>query len=229
MSERLGRTAASVLVAIATAIVVLSIAILPFLSPAWVTFEQGRSDAAAWTGYSPPQLQAATGAILSDLVFGPPTFDVQVDGTPVLNARERGHMADVRGVFVGLGMLAVASGVLLLVAGRLSRGRMARPVRAGVAGLAIVVVAIGLIGAFAFGLAFEVFHRLFFAGGTYTFDPRTDRLVQLFPEQFWFETSMAVGALILLLCAAVWWLAGRRTPARSAERAAASAALEPLR
>lgn len=229
MSERLGRTAASVLVAIATAIVILSIAIVPFLSPAWVAFEQGRSEAAAWTGYTPPQLQAATGAILSDLVFGPPNFDVQVSGTPVLNARERGHMADVRRVFVGLAILAVASAVLLVIVSRLNRGRMARPVRAGAVGLAIVVVAIGLIGAFAFDLAFEVFHRLFFAGGTYTFDPRTDRLVQLFPEQFWFETSMAVGALILLLCAAVWWLAGRRRLARSTEPAAAKAALEPLR
>ena len=229
MSERLGRTAASVLVAIATAIVVLSIAIAPFLSPAWVSFEQGRSEAAAWTGYSPAQLQAASGAILSDLVFGPPNFDVQVNGTPVLNARERGHMADVRRVFVGLAILAVASAVVLLVAARLNRGRMARPVRAGVVSLAIVVVAIGLIGAFAFDLAFEVFHRLFFAGGTYTFDPRTDRLVQLFPERFWFETSMAVGALILLLCAAVWWLAGRRTHVRSTESAPAPAALEPGR
>jgi integral membrane protein (TIGR01906 family) len=229
VSERLGRTAASVLVAIATAIVVLSVAIVPFLSPAWVTFEQGRSEAAAWTGYSPSQLQAATGAILSDLVFGPPNFDVQVNGTPVLNARERGHMADVRRVFVGLAILAVASAVLLVVAGLLRTGRLARPVRAGVAGLATGVVAVGLIGAFAFDLAFEVFHRLFFAGGTYTFDPRTDRLVQLFPERFWFETSMAVGVLILLLCAGVWWLAGRRTHARSAEPAAAPAALEPGR
>lgn len=232
MSERLGRTAASVLVAIVTAIVVLSVAILPFLSPAWVSFEQGRSDAAAWTGYSPPQLQAATGAILSDLVFGQPNFDVQVNGTPVLNARERGHMADVRRVFVSLAIVAAASAVLLVVAGRLNRGRMARPVRAGAAGLAIAVVAIGLVGAFAFDLAFEVFHRFFFAGGTYTFDPRTDRLVQLFPEQFWFETSMAVGAVILVLCAAVWWLAGRRAVVRSAEPAvapAAPAAPEPLR
>jgi integral membrane protein (TIGR01906 family) len=130
---------------------------------------------------------------------------------------------------VGLAVLALASAVLLVVAGRLNRGRMARPVRTGVAGLAVAVVAIGLVGAFAFDLAFEVFHRLFFAGGTYTFDPRTDRLVQLFPERFWFETSMAVGALILVLCAAVGWLAGRRTPARSAEPVAAPAALEPLR
>ena len=72
-------------------------------------------------------------------------------------------------------------------------------------------------------------HPDLLAERSYTFDPRTDRLVQLFPEQFWFETSMAVGALILLLCAAVWWLAGRRSPARSGERAAAPAALEPLR
>ena len=37
------------------------------------------------------------------------------------------------------------------------------------------------------------FHRIFFAGGTYLFDPRTERLVQLFPDQFWSETSIVLG------------------------------------
>ena len=44
---------------------------------------------------------------------------------------------------------------------------------------------------------------LLFPGGSYTFDPRTERLVQLFPFRFWFETSLALGALILLVCGTV--------------------------
>jgi integral membrane protein (TIGR01906 family) len=64
--------------------------------------------------------------------------------------------------------------------------------------------------AVAFDAAFEVFHRLFFAGGTYLFDPRTDRLVQLFPETFWSETATAVGAVILVLALGTAWFAGRR-------------------
>jgi integral membrane protein (TIGR01906 family) len=229
--ERLSRASASVLVGIATAVVILALAIVPFVNPAWVSFEQGRARAEAWTGYSTPQLRQATDAILSDLVLGPPKFDVVVAGQEVLNARERQHMTDVRGVFVGLAVLAVASLVVLFVAHRLLGGsaRFWRAVRRGTAGLAIGVLVVGVIGAFAFDLAFDVFHRLFFAGGSYTFDPRTDRLVQLFPEQFWFETSLAVGALILLLCLVASRLGSRGAASVATAREAVPARLEPSR
>ena len=44
----------------------------------------------------------ATDAIVADLVFGPPDFDVEVGGVPVLIEREQQHMRDVRTVFAGL-------------------------------------------------------------------------------------------------------------------------------
>ncbi|MEX2011805.1 MAG: DUF1461 domain-containing protein [Chloroflexota bacterium] len=223
MSERLPRVAASVVVAVATAIVVLALAIFLFLNPVWVSFEQGRSQAAAWTGFSPAELRTATDAILADLVFGPPDFDVEIGGQPVLDVRERGHMADVRGVFLGFGVLALVSVVTLAAAHRVGRGEAAfwRPVRSGAIGIAAAVVALGLVGLLAFDAAFEVFHRLFFAGGNYTFDPATDRLVQLFPYQFWIETSFAVGAVVLVLAAVAASIAQRRlgmSPSRPAAR-----------
>jgi integral membrane protein (TIGR01906 family) len=229
--ERLSRASASILVGIATAVVILTLAIVPFVNPAWVSFEQGRARADLWTGYSTPQLRQATDAILSDLVLGPPKFDVVVAGQEVLNARERQHMTDVRGVFVGLAALAVASLVVLFAAHRLLGGsaRFWRAVRRGAVSLAIGVLVAGVVGAFAFDLAFDVFHRLFFAGGSYTFDPRTDRLVQLFPEQFWFETSLAVGALILLLCLVASRLGSRGAASVATAREAVPARLEPSR
>jgi integral membrane protein (TIGR01906 family) len=229
--ERVSLAAASVLVGIATAVIVVALAIVPFLNPGWVSFEQGRARADVWTGYTPAELRQATDAILSDLVLGPPKFDVTVAGGEVLNARERAHMTDVRGVFVGLAVLAAASVVVLVAAGLLlARSAVFwRGIRGGAAGLAIGVLVVGVVGAFAFDLAFDVFHRLFFAGGSYTFDPRTDRLVQLFPEQFWFETSLAVGALILLLCLVAWRLASGRARMRQTRTEAVSARLEPSR
>ena len=105
---------ASLVVGIAAALVIVAIAILPFLTPAWVGFEQGRAQAAAWTGYSEGDLRTATDAILADLVIGPPDFDVAIAGVPVLTERERGHMRDVRGVFAGFYLLAiVGAGVLV--------------------------------------------------------------------------------------------------------------------
>jgi integral membrane protein (TIGR01906 family) len=229
--ERVGRPASSVLVGIAAGIVILAVAILPFVNPVWVSFEQGRARAEAWTGYSPAQLQQATNAILSDLVVGPPNFDVAVAGQPVLNDRERAHMSDVRRVLVGLALLAGVSFVVLVVAHRLARGSAAfwRPVRAGAAGLAVGVLVVGVVGMVAFDAAFEVFHRLFFAGGTYSFDARTDRLVQLFPDQFWFETSLALGAVMLMLCLIAWRVATERAASGVSRRQAGAPVLEPSR
>jgi integral membrane protein (TIGR01906 family) len=229
--ERLSRASASVLVGAATAVVILALAIVPFVNPAWVSFEQGRARAEAATGYSAPQLRQATDAILSDLILGPPNFDVAIAGQDVLNARERQHMRDVRGVFGGLAVLAVASLVVLVAAHRLLRGsaRFWRAVRRGAAGLAVGVLVVGALGVFAFDLTFDLFHRLFFAGGSYTFDPRTDRLVQIFPEQFWFETGLAVGALILLLCLVASRLGSARGSAAATQPEAGAARLEPSR
>ena len=202
-------------VAAAAAILILAGSILPFLTPAWVAFEQDRAQAAAWTGYSEPDLRAVTNAILGDLVLDRGDFDVQLDGGPVLTPAERAHMRDVRGVFGGLALLAALSVVLVLVGFGRSRApegrtRMWLSIRRGAVSLAGVVVVLGLVAAVAFDAAFDLFHRLFFAPGTYDFDPRTSRLVQLFPERFWSETAIAVGVLMIALALAVAWLASRR-------------------
>ena len=202
--------AASLLTALATAIVIVAIVILPFLTPQWVAFEQGRAQAEAWTGFTTEQLRTATDAIVADLVVGG-DFGVRIDGTPVLNEREQAHMADVRTVFRGLWILAIASVVVLLAATRRrDRARTWRAVRAGALGLTVGTVVLGVIGLVAFDQLFSVFHEIFFPAGSYLFDPTTDRLVQLFPFAFWDETSLVVGAVIIATSLIVAFIAGRR-------------------
>ena len=72
-----------------------------------------------------------------------------------------------------------------------------------------------------FDQAFELFHTLFFPAGSYNFDPGTERLVQLFPYQFWVETTIAVGTLVVALSLLLWWFGRRRAAANAAEAAAA--------
>jgi integral membrane protein (TIGR01906 family) len=194
---------------LAAAYVIVAVAILPFLSPAWVSFEQGRTHAAELAGYSPAELSIATNAILHDLVLGPPDFAIEVNGTPVLEERERAHMRDVRGVFTGFYALALIAVIALatLVWGARRAGhpeRAWRAIGAGMGWLVAAIVVAGVIVTFFFDAAFEVFHRLFFPSGSYTFDPRTDRLVQLFPFDFWSETTLAAGVVILTLAVLVW-------------------------
>ena len=210
---------ASILIGVATAVIVVTAALLPFLTPQWVAFEQGRANAVAWTGYTTGELRTATDAILSDLVIGPPDFDVEVGGSSVLVERERGHMRDVRTIFLALWLLAVGSLVILLVASR----RFERPaewvaVRRGALALAGVVALIGAVALVAFEALFEIFHRLLFPGGSYTFDPASDRLVQLFPFVFWQETAVVVGVVIIAIALVTAVLAGRRAAA-SVDRA----------
>jgi integral membrane protein (TIGR01906 family) len=207
------RVAASVLIAVATAIVILAVAILPFLNPLWVSFEQDRT-ATSGTGpttWSDADTRMATSAILGDLLLWRGNFEVEVRGEPVLSAAERGHMLDVRRVFALFGIVAVVSAVGLVAAHRrVDRRAFWQAVRAGSLAVAGAVVAIGLLALVAFDALFELFHRVLFAGGNYTFDPSTDRLVQLFPYRFWVETAFAVGAAIVGIGVLAAWLAGRR-------------------
>lgn len=209
------------LIGLAAAVVILVVALAPFLTPQWVSFEQERSNATAWTGYSTEQLRSATDAILVDLVLGPPDFDVEVRGAPVLDERERGHMRDVRSVFVGLWVLAAASVVVLVAASR-RRDRRAtwRAVRGGALGMTGAVLVLGAVALVAFDALFEIFHQVFFPAGSYTFDPATERLVQLFPFQFWEETALVVGVVIVAIAVGLAAFAGRRAAIAHADRAA---------
>ncbi len=214
MSRSVPERLAAIATGLAAAIVVVAVSILPFLTPAWVSFEQGRANAAAWTGYDAADLSTATNAILHDLVIGPPAFDVEVGGAPVLEERERAHMRDVRGVFGGFYAIAAVAAVALvvLVIGARRAGHPARAWRAiatGMQALAVAIVIAGVIATFFFDAAFEIFHRLFFPAGSYDFDPRTDRLVQLFPFDFWSETTLVLGGVILALGGAVWLVTRR--------------------
>jgi len=205
---------AAVATGLAVALVVIAVAILPFLSPAWVSFEQGRTHATALTGYTEADLTTATNAILHDLVLGPPDFAVQVEGAPVLEERERAHMRDVRGVFGGFYGLAIvaAVGLVALVWGARRAGHPERAWRAiatGMRWLIVGIVVAGVIATFFFDAAFELFHRLFFPSGSYTFDPARDRLVQLFPFDFWSETTIVLGGVILIIAVVVALAAGR--------------------
>lgn len=211
----------------ATAVVLLGASIAPFLTPAIVRFEQDRTGVGELTGFDSTQLDTVTGALLGDLVLWRGDFGVEVNDQrmfgPVLKDVERSHMRDVRGVFTGFWILVLAGVAVLAVAFRRGPGTEARvaawrSVAAGARTLALVIAVVGAFAVVAFDAAFEVFHRLFFSAGSYTFDPATDRLVQLFPEQLWSEIAIAVGVVVLTAALLTVLLAARRA-ARIAQAA----------
>ena len=145
-------------------------------------------------------------------------------------------MRDVRTVFAGFAVVALVAAVLLLglVAGARRTGRPERALAAVSSGMRWLIggiVVAGVISAVAFDAVFEIFHQVFFPGGNYSFDPRTDHLVQLFPFAFWSETTIVLGAVIIVLAAMLAVVAGRRAraarPAVAARSNAASPATRP--
>ena len=203
------------LVATATELVLLGGSLLPFLTPAYVRLEQDRSGVRI-EGFTGVDMDRVASSLLGDLFLWQGDFGVTTTGgAPVLNDRERAHMRDVRGVFAGFELLALASVVVLAVGSRRARDAEARAatwraVGSGARGLAIALLVVGAFALLAFDAAFEVFHRLFFSAGTYTFDPRTDHLVQLFPEQFWSDTTVAIGIVAMGAAILTAWQARRR-------------------
>ncbi len=194
------RPVAAVMAGIATPIVIIGLAILPFLTPLWIFPAQARAQADVWTGWPIDTVTDVTGAVLVDLVVGPPSFDELVDERPVFAERERAHLRDVRTAFLGFAAVVLAGIAALVVAWRLARGTgsFRHGVRSGSIVLIAGVVAAGIFSVVAFDAAFSLFHQLLFASGSYTFDPETDKLVQLFPMAFWYETAIALGAVIIV-------------------------------
>ena len=74
-----------------------------------------------------------------------------------------------------------------------------------------------------FDSAFILFHEIFFPGGNYLFDPGTDRLVQLFPQQFWVDSAIGVGVVVIVLALAMSWVARRRARTLAVRAAVAPA------
>ena len=203
---------AEVAAAVAAVIVILGVAVAAFFNPVWIGFEQERAGVPAITGWTSQQVRAATDSILADLLLGPPAFDAAVSGRPVLDAAERSHMVDVRNVVLpaAIGFAVAIAGLAVLLVSHWRRAWLWRAIAVGSGALTLAGVVIGIAVLFFFDAAFLLFHLVFFPQGNFSFDPRTQRLTQLFPDQFWTETSIAIAVSGLAIAAAVTLVAGRR-------------------
>ena len=196
----------------AAVIVILGVAVAVFFNPLWIGFAQERAGVPAMTGWTPEQVRSATGSILADLFFGPPSFSATVNGQPLLDTAERSHMVDVRNV-VRPAMVVVGLAIALLAALVATSRRRAwfwHAIALGSGFLTLAAIVIGIAALFFFDTAFLLFHLVFFPQGNFSFDPRTQRLAQLFPDQFWTETSIAIAVVGLAIAAAVSLVARRR-------------------
>ena len=116
----------------------------------------------------------------------------------LFNEKEVIHMYDVKrllwGVYAAFAVAAVCL-VSLTAAGFALQRRahlptLARRILWGGGLTVLLLVAFGLVATVGFDALFLLFHRVSFANDFWQLDPRTDYLVLLFPQGFWFDATM---------------------------------------
>jgi integral membrane protein (TIGR01906 family) len=213
-----GSLVMGLVVPVATMLAIGLIALAMLLAPWFIHPMLDLAGAPAAVGLTPAQAHEYSDRTVGELLFGPATFDFAApDGTAFYTADERAHMRDVRVVlfaFVGLA-LAAKVGVAVIGLRRRRDGEFAQAVARGGLALVIGTVVVGVFAAVAFDAAFELFHRLLFPGGNFSFDPTSQRLVQLYPFAFWQLTAAALGALLIVGGGLTWIVARRRARAEA--------------
>ena len=209
-----------VLLALSTALVLLTAAIAaPILCRPFYYAHIGPLELEARTGLTRAEIQTAFDEML-DYCLGAEEFST---GRLAWSESGKSHFTDVRVLFLlDLRVLAVSAAALiaLLLYARLGGRTPARPWARGPAfwagaGLGGVFLLVGALAALDFDRAFVVFHTLFFPGKTnWLFDPRTDQIINILPQEFFRNCAILILALLVLGCAALilWdFRAGRRT------------------
>jgi integral membrane protein (TIGR01906 family) len=121
---------------------------------------------------------------------------------PLYNSRELEHMQDVQSVYlVAYRVWQVSLAVLVLI-GLTKIRRLEIDIEfaksLGYGGLMTVgiITVVGILAILAWQTWFVVFHQVFFAPGTWSFET-SDTLIRLFPEKFWFDAALTISGLSL--------------------------------
>jgi len=197
------------LLALAAAALAIGTTTAIFLTPPVVHLLLSISGSHTVLGVESRVAEALSDSLVGDLLTDG-AFDAPLGDTPLLSAGERSHLVDV-GALLRTVLVAGFGGLIALLLARTHRRAWLRvAMRDGAALIAGGALAAAAAFTLAFDAAFSFFHGLFFAAGTWTFNPATDRLVQLYPESFW-----VLAALLFCLTLALLSFTAYRVTARS--------------
>lgn len=166
------------------------------------------------SGLTAAQARAAYSDVMDYCLGLRPDFAA---GVLPFSAEGASHFADVRVLFIlDLAVLAVTL-LFLLGLWIACRRRTALPRLAGrtpgfwaACGLCGIILIVAALAATDFDRAFTIFHGVFFPGKeNWLFDPATDPVILLLPEEFFRNCAIAIAASLLLLCL-VLALTGRK-------------------
>ena len=224
---RLLRTVAEV--ALALALFTLPIAFtVRYATSSASWWERGfeRYDATGRTGLPQDEVLRVAQETRDYLLNDEERLDVSVAGASFYSEREILHMIDVKRLmartfdagWAALGFIIAFVAATLVRSGKRAASSLARSVLTACGIVAIMVVVLGVIGITGFDAAFRNFHLLFFTNDLWQLSSR-DGLIQLFPQRFFFDTTLLIGGVTLIfvlaaggISAVYLWRERRREP-----------------
>jgi len=133
-------------------------------------------------------------------------------GEPMHNERELSHMEDVK-ILVNQAWMVAKYGLLISVILLGALAYLESPVSTAIelqrgARLTFIIMAILVAGVLiGFTTIFVGFHNIFFAADTWLFR-YSDTFIRLFPERFWRDSFIMVGAFASVLAGSLVWVGG---------------------
>jgi integral membrane protein (TIGR01906 family) len=167
------------------------------------------------TGVSEPELRRASRELIAYFNSSDPAvrIRVEVDGQDeqLFSPREVRHLEDVKDLLavtffaqeLALGYVLIYVVGVFVWSAEGSLRSLATQALAGCVIAVAVLAVVGILAASGFESSWEGFHEVFFTNDLWQLDPDTDRLIQMFPEEFWFRAVLFVGALVLLQAVAI--------------------------
>ncbi len=209
MKNALGHVLGSVASLLLATVLLLAALQLVAFNPNFYRSEYRKYDRPAAIGISEDDLMATTRALLDYVADKWPDLRVQAtilgERRQVFDDRELQHMQDVKALFLqgfrlrtralALGLASVF--LLWLLTRRKAWAILARSfIRVTIAALVLVAVLVALSNLNFTGV-WDQFHYTFFSNNLWQLDPDTEIMIQMFPEEFFFDAAVRVMGLFV--------------------------------
>lgn len=163
----------------------------------------------AESGFTVTEIKEAYNEVLDYLTLPGKNF-----GVGVMKYSDEGmqHFADCKILFnINAAVLAISTITLIVIAvlRRLKKIKIAKllklsPCFWGATAAVVIPLVLGGIMALDFDKAFVVFHKIFFAGKeNWLFNPRTDEIIKVLPQQFFMNCAIFIACGIIVLSSIV--------------------------
>lgn len=131
------------------------------------------------------------------------------------NEQDRFHMEEVKELFLGglklrnlLLVLAAGGGVILFLMKAEVIRILPRAYFIALGIFAVLTAVLGIYAALDFNSCFTAFHEIFFDNDLWIFDPKTDYMIRMLPEGFFYDFVIRICKIFVVFLAGIGILAG---------------------